>query len=115
MLEENGIPSFPPYESPKEPPEGFFRLTTGKTAVHTQGTSLNNPYLNKFNLKFSLDQHDGSRKLGIKSGNTVEILADGVAQTIKAYVTDFIHPSGIHFAMWTGDPSSIKGFKKGHA
>lgn len=116
MLEENGIPSFPPYESPKEPPDGFFRLTTGKTAVHTQGTTLNNPYLNEIQPENSLWINTAEAdKMGIKSGDTVEISADGVAQTIKAYVTDFIHPTAVYTLHGYGReiPLQSRAFKKG--
>ena len=116
MLEDNGIPSFPPYESPKEPPEGFFRLTTGKIAVHTQGTSLNNPYLNEIQSENSLWINSAeAKKLGIETGNTVEISADGVVQTIKAYVTDFIHPKVVYTLHGYGReiPLQSRAFKKG--
>ena len=70
MLEENGVPSFPPYESPKAPPEGHYRLLTGKIAIHTQGTSINNLYLNELQPENTLwINTNEAKKLGIKTGD----------------------------------------------
>ena len=96
MLEDNGIPSFPPYVSPKSPPEGQYRLVTGKIATHTQGTSLNNPLLNEVQSENTLWINSGeAKKLGIKTDDLVEVSAGGVTHTIKANVTDFIHPEAV--------------------
>ena len=66
MLEDNGIPSFPPYSSPQRPPEGQYRLVTGKIATHTQGTSLNNPLLNEVQSENALwINSEEAKKLGI--------------------------------------------------
>jgi thiosulfate reductase/polysulfide reductase chain A len=53
--------------------------------------------------------------MGIKSGDTVEISADGVVQTIKAYVTDFIHPTAVYTLHGYGReiPLQSRAFKKG--
>ncbi len=116
MLENSGIPSFPAYQSPKEPPEGFFRLTTGKIAIHTQGTSLNNPYLNEIQSENTLwINTQEAKKLGINTGDTIEISSDGVVQIIKAYVTDYIHPKVVYTLHGYGReiPLQSRAFKKG--
>lgn len=116
MLENSGIPSFPAYQSPKEPPEGFFRFTTGKIAIHTQGTSLNNPYLNEIQSENTLwINTQEAKKLGINTGDTIEVSSYGVVQTIKAYVTDYIHPKVVYTLHGYGReiPLQSRAFKKG--
>ena len=93
MLEENKIPSFPDYKSPEPPSEGNFRLITGKIAVHTQGTTLNNKYLNEIQSENRLWMNeDEAKKLGIEDNDLVEVSCNGVSQTVRAAVTEFIHP-----------------------
>jgi thiosulfate reductase / polysulfide reductase chain A len=116
MLEENSIPSFPPYESPTPPPAGHFRLLTGKIAVHTQGTSLNNLYLNEIVPENTIwINSEEARKLGIQSGDTVEVSSSGVTQTVKASVTDFIHPEAVYTLHGFGReiPAQTRCYKKG--
>lgn len=116
LLEENGIASFPPYESPQKPPEGQFRLLTGKIAVHTQGTTLNNRYLNEISSENTLWMNRGEAdKLGIQSGDTIEVSADGVTQTVTASVTDYIHPEAVFTLHGFGRevPLQSRAFKKG--
>jgi thiosulfate reductase / polysulfide reductase chain A len=116
LLEDNGIPSFPPYESPIEPPEGHFRLLTGKIAVHTQGTSLNNEYLNELQSENTLwINTDEAEKLGIKSGDLVEVSAGTVTETVAASVTDYIHPQAVYTLHGYGReiPLQTRAYKKG--
>lgn len=116
MLEDNGISSFPPYESPQKPPEGQFRLVTGKIALHTQGTSLNNPYLNELQSENSLWINSAeAAKLGIKDGDLVEVSVDGVKQTIKASLTDLIHPEAVYTLHGYGReiPLQSRAYQKG--
>jgi len=97
MLTEAGLPSLPPYESPKRPPKGSYRLLTGKIAVHTQGTTLNNPYLNEIQSENKLWINSKEAwKLGIEDGDMVEVSANGVTQTVRAAVTDYIHPEAVY-------------------
>jgi len=116
LLEDNGIPSFPPYESPKKPPEGHYRLLTGKTAVHTQGTSLNNLYLNEIQSENTLwINSDEAEKLGIETGDLVEVSVEGVTQKIRASVTDYIHPDAVFTLHGYGReiPLQTRAYRKG--
>ena len=116
ILEDNGIPSFPAYESPKILPEGFYRLLTGKIAVHTQGTTLNNIYLNEIQSENTLWINSGeAEKLGIKTGDIVEVSSNGVTQTIKASVTDYIHPEAVYTLHGYGRqiPLQTRAYNKG--
>jgi thiosulfate reductase/polysulfide reductase chain A len=97
MLEENGIPSFPPYKRMEAPPEGRYRLITGKSALHTQGTTLNNKYLNEIQSENKLWINSGeAKRLGVKSGDIVEVSCDGVLQNCTAAVSDFVHPEIVY-------------------
>lgn len=116
MLEENGIPSFPPYESPTQPPQGQYRLLTGKAAVHTQGTSLNNLYLNELQSENTLwINSDEARKLGIQTGDLLEVSIDGLLQSVRASVTDHIHPEAVYTLHGYGRevPFQTRAYKKG--
>lgn len=97
VLEENGIPSFPPYESPAPPPEGHYRLITGKIATHTQGTTLNNVYLNEIQSENKLWINSAeAEKLGIAHGDLVDVSCEGVSQRAEVAVSDFIHPEVVY-------------------
>ena len=116
ILEENGIPSFPPYKSPDPPPEGNFRLITGKIAVHTQGTTLNNKYLNEIQSENRLWMNsDEAKKLGIEDNDLVEVSCDGVSQTVRAAVSDYIHPEVVYTLHGYGReiPFQTRAYKKG--
>jgi len=116
MLEDNGIPSFPPYESPEPPPAGHYRLITGKIAVHTQGTTLNNIYLNEIQSENSLWINSAeARKLGINTGDLIEVSCEGVSETAKAAVSDYIHPEVVYTLHGYGRevPLQTRAYKKG--
>ena len=116
MLENNGIASLPPYESPQSPPEGHFRLVTGKIALHTQGTSLNNRCLNEVHSENTLwINTQEAAKRGIKDSYLVQVSTDGVTQTVKATLTDHIHPEVVHALHGYGRqiPLQTRAFNKG--
>ena len=71
-LEKQGLPSLLPYTSPAHPPEGQFRLTFGRCALHTQGHTVNNPLLFEQMPENVLWINTNSAKsLGISDGGTV--------------------------------------------
>ncbi|MBF0496218.1 MAG: molybdopterin oxidoreductase, partial [Deltaproteobacteria bacterium] len=47
LLEENGFPSFKPFERPKKPAKGQYRLAFSRSPVHNHGTTMNNPVLHE--------------------------------------------------------------------
>ena len=95
-LEDAGIPSLKPYESPEHPPEGAFRLTFGRVAVHTQGHTVNNPALNEQMPENVLWIHSTpANGLGIVDGAPVRVANNGHHETITARVTDCIHPEAV--------------------
>jgi thiosulfate reductase/polysulfide reductase chain A len=96
LMESAGIASFPTYESMPSPPEGYFRLLTGRTAVHTHVSTQNNLYLNE-QFSENVLWIDGKKAaaLGITNGDRVDVSSAQGSGEIKAYVTDLIHPEAV--------------------
>ena len=117
-LEDSGIESFKPYESPKTPEEGSFRLAFGRCPVHTHGQTMNNPILHEIMPENSLwINSNAAKKMGVATGDKVEVTsADGAhSGQIAAYVTDFIHPESVFMVHGFGRkiPWQTRGFNKG--
>jgi len=118
VLEKEGIPSLPPYESPAAPPDGKFRIAFGRCALHTQGHTVNNLLLNEVMPVNPVWIHkDRAAELGISDGDTVEVSADGYSATTKAYVTDMVHPEVAFMVHGFGHklPVESRAFGKGVA
>ena len=116
LLEENGFPSFPEYESVQPPPEGAFRLTVGRCAVHTHVSTQNNPYLNELVPENVLwINTEEAEKLGISDGQYVEVTSDQGFGKLKAFVTEFIHPEAIFILHGFGRqvPATSRCYNKG--
>lgn len=95
-LEGQNIPSLLPYTSPEKPGEGVFRLTFGRCGVHTQGHTVNNPLLFEQMAENVLWINAGeAEKLGICDSDVVTVSNGGYSDTIKAKVTDQIHPEAV--------------------
>lgn len=96
LFENNGIPSFPAYDPVGAPEEGTFRLMIGRCVVHTHVSTQNNPLLSELvpeNLIW-INAREAA-KLGIKDGQKVEVSSSRGSETIRAFVTDLIHPEAI--------------------
>lgn len=117
MLTKNGFHSFAPYVSPKKPVDGQFRLTFGRTAVHTHAQTQNNIYLNEIVPENILWINDvEADKLGIKDEDIVEVeSSDGYTGKIRAKVTPYIHPEAVFMLHGFGSeiPLKTRSFKKG--
>ncbi len=95
-LEDNGIASLKPYESPRKPKQGEFRLTFGRCALHTQGHTVNNPMLAEQMSENTLwINTKEAQKLGISHGERVAVSQNDHTETILANVTDVIHPDAV--------------------
>lgn len=117
-LEDNGLKSLKPYEAPSTPPEGQFRLTFGRCAMHTQGHTVNNPMLHEQIPENVLWlNNDAAEKLGISNGDRVEVSQDGYSERITAKVTDRIHPEAVFVLHGFGHklPAESRAFGKGLA
>ncbi len=96
LLENAGFPSFPPYEPVAPPAEGRFRLVVGRNALHTHVSTQNNAYLNELcgeNLLWINTAR--ANALGVKTNDMVTIASAAGSGTMKAYVTDLIHPEAV--------------------
>ncbi|MCS7202837.1 MAG: molybdopterin-dependent oxidoreductase [Thermodesulfovibrio sp.] len=94
-MAEREVPYFLDYHDPARPniEEGEFRLIFGRMAVHTHVQTHNNRYLNEIVPENELWINDKvATKLGIRSGDWVEVSSEDYAGKIKAKVTPFIHP-----------------------
>ena len=96
LMEDAGFESFPDYEAMPSPPEGQFRLTTGRNALHTHCSTQNNPYLNEISPENVLwINKEKAAELNINNGDMVEVYSGRGSGTIKAMVTDLIHPEAV--------------------
>lgn len=116
LMEQNGFPSFPPYKSVTAPSEGEYRLTVGRSAVHTHVSTQNNPYLSELmpeNVLWINTEEAG--KLGIVDGQYLEVSSDHGFGKIKALVTDFIHPEAVFMLHGFGRrvPATTRCYGKG--
>ncbi|MEW6115723.1 MAG: molybdopterin-dependent oxidoreductase [Nitrospirota bacterium] len=108
-LEKAGFKSFAPYNSPKKPEPGSFRLTFGRSPAQTHAQSQNNPYLNEIvptNILWINEKE--ATALGIKNGDMVEVSANGYSGTIRAYVTPYIHPEAVFMFHGFGNEIPLK-------
>jgi thiosulfate reductase/polysulfide reductase chain A len=117
-LEDSGLPSLKPYEAPQAPPEGQFRLTFGRCALHTQGHTVNNPMLFEQmpeNVLWINDQ--AAQKLDIADGDQVLVSQNGYSESIKAKVTAMIHPDAVFVIHGFGHrlPAESRAFGRGLA
>jgi thiosulfate reductase / polysulfide reductase chain A len=117
-LEDAGLPSLKPYETPQAPPEGQFRLTFGRCALHTQGHTANNTMLSEQMSENVLwINTQAARKLGIGNGDRVNVSQNGYSESITAKVTDMIHPEAVFVVHGFGHklPPETRAFGKGIA
>jgi thiosulfate reductase/polysulfide reductase chain A len=117
-LENQGIASLKPYESPKRPPDGQFRLTFGRCALHTQGHTVNNPMLFEQMPENVLWINDkAAAALKIADGERVTVARNGYSETIPAKVTALIHPEAVFVVHGFGHrlPVESRAFGKGLA
>jgi len=117
-LEKAGIPSLKPYVPQPLPPDGKFRLTFGRCALHTQGHTVNNPLLFEQmpeNLLW-INSHAAER-LNIADGDYVNVESNGHSESICAKVTDCIHPEAVFVVHGFGHrlPVESRAFGKGLA
>jgi thiosulfate reductase/polysulfide reductase chain A len=116
LFENNGIPSFPAYEPVGEPEDGSFRLMIGRCVVHTHVSTQNNPLLSELvpeNLVWINTRE--AAKLGIKDGQKVEVSSSRGTETVRAFVTELIHPEAVFILHGFGRkvPALTRCYNKG--
>jgi len=116
LMENAGFPSFVPYNPVAAPAPGSFRLTVGRCAAHNQVATQNNLYLSELVPKNELWINAGSATaLGIKDGQMVEVTSSVGSATIKAKVTEAIHPENVFMLHGFGKtvPAMTRCYRKG--
>ncbi|MBF0242655.1 MAG: molybdopterin-dependent oxidoreductase [Desulfamplus sp.] len=116
--EAAGIESLKPYVSPALPPKGEFRLTFGRCAVHTQGHTVNNPMLFEIMPENVLwINNHAAEQINVHDGDLVKVTKDGYSETIRAKLTDGIHPDAVFVVHGFGHklPIESRAFGKGLA
>jgi len=116
LLEAAGFSSFPAYAPMPVLANGDFRLITGRNALHTHVSTQNNPYLNELlseNVLWINTQRAAA--LGIKNGDLVTVASPQGSGTIKAFVTDFIHPEAVFMLHGFGHENKLaaRSYNKG--
>ncbi|KJS29616.1 MAG: molybdopterin oxidoreductase [Desulfatitalea sp. BRH_c12] len=116
LLENAGYPSFPPYVPVARPQGDQFRLVVGRVAAHTHVSTQNNPYLSElFPTNTLWINTQRAAALGIKDGQDVQVGSGVGTGTIKAYVTDLIHPEAVFMVHGFGHEArrATRCFEKG--
>jgi thiosulfate reductase/polysulfide reductase chain A len=113
-LEADGQPSLKPYVSPERPPEGKFRITFGRCALHTQGHTVNNALLFERKPENALWIHTSrAEALGIANDEYVTVSSNGHSGQIKAFVTDFVHPECVFMLHGFGHTLPVESRARG--
>jgi thiosulfate reductase/polysulfide reductase chain A len=116
LLEAAGFPSFPAYAPMPVLANGDFRLITGRNALHTHVSTQNNPYLNELlpeNVLWINTKRAAA--LGIKNADRVTVASPQGSGTIKAFVTEFIHPEAVFMLHGFGHENKLaaRSYNKG--
>lgn len=117
---ESGHDTLPPYAAPERPAApDLFRVIPGRTAVHTQASTTNNPLLSELTPTNTLWIHtERAQSLGITDGDWVEVrAASGPVGRLRAKVTTGIHPEAVFMLHGFGrkTPQETRAFEKGVA
>lgn len=113
-LEKAGLPSLSPYTPPQTPPEGTFRITFGRVALHTQGHTVNNPVLfARMPENILWINAERAKELGINDGDLVSVGNAGHSGAIRAFVTEFIHPEALFMVHGFGHDLPVESRARG--
>ena len=115
IMESNGIPSLPPYET-LDMETGAFRLMCGRCVAHTNVMTQNNLYLNHLVPENTLWINDRrAQELGIADSDAIEVESKAGKATMRAFVTDMIHPEAAFMLHGFGhkEVESKRSYKKG--
>jgi thiosulfate reductase/polysulfide reductase chain A len=108
---ENGIDPMPVYHPPQAIPPNHFRIVVGRNAYITQSASTNNALLWELEHENCLWIHPAAaQRLGIRSGDTVEVKSTAGQGRLKARVTEDTRTDTVY--MDTGFGVISKGLSK---
>ena len=115
-LEAQGLASLKPYEPPRKPPEGQFRITFGRCAVHTQGHTVNNALLHEQMSENVLWLNKAvGEEMRIGDNEVIEVSNQGFTGRIKVKLTEFIQPEAVFMVHGFGHvlPTESRALGKG--
>jgi thiosulfate reductase/polysulfide reductase chain A len=96
---DKGLDAIPVYRRARQPKDGQFRFILGRHGWNTHTGTQNNEYLWEVQKENTLwINPKEALKLGIRSGDTVAVTSSVGEQTIKAEVTEKIHPDCVFYA-----------------
>lgn len=113
-----GINMLPPYAPPATPPDGAYRITFGRVAVHTQGHTINNPLLFEQVPENTVwINANRARAAGITPDDRVRVLdaAGNSMGEAGVKITSAIHPEAIFVVHGFGHdlPCETLAYQKG--
>ena len=117
-LSDAGVDSLAPFVPPATMDGDRFRLLFGRAGTLTHAQSANNPLLAEFFADNPLMMHPRrAAELGIADGDRVEVSSGGYAATMRAQVSDWIHPDAVFMLHGFGRsvPALSRAFGKGVA
>lgn len=100
-LKDAGYDPVPVYTAHEEPPQGYYRLMTGRVPAHSFARSINNPLLSQVVAENELWVHPSvALEKGFANGQYVTLVnQDGVVSAkIRARVTERIRPDCVFMA-----------------
>jgi thiosulfate reductase/polysulfide reductase chain A len=113
-LEDQGLPSLKPYQSPAAPEDGRFRLTFGRCAVHTQGHTVNNAILSEEMPANVLWMNtEIAQEMKIEDGSMVEISNHNHSGRMRAKLTELIHPDAVFMVHGFGHSLPVESRARG--
>jgi thiosulfate reductase / polysulfide reductase chain A len=115
LMESHGIPSFAPYEPLDSEPDAF-RLMCGRCVAHTNVMTQNNLYLNNLVPENPLWINTKRAKdLAIANNDAIEVESEAGKATMRAFVTDLIHPEAAFMLHGFGhrEIESKRSYQKG--
>jgi len=117
-LEKSKLKPLPEYEPVAEPPAGYFRLTYGRSPVHTFSRTQNTPMLNELMSENEVWVNDqAAAQLGLRNGDRVMLEnQDGVKSgPIKVKATPRIRSDAVFIVHGFGHdaPGLTRAHKKG--
>ncbi len=108
-LADAGHDPLPVYRPLVEPPEGAFRMILGRKATHTHANNTNNIWLHEFvPVNDVWINPEPAARLGVTTGDLVEVRSDVGAVRLKARVTQEIRPDCVFMLHGFGKKSRMQ-------
>ena len=107
-LAEAGHDPLPVYRAPAAPPPGSFRMVLGRKATHTHAATTNNVWLAEMTPTNDLWLNpEPATRLGVATGDLVEVASRAGTVRLPARVTDEIRPDCVFMLHGFGKRSKM--------